>query len=272
MKNRFCFLFSLFILLISTISFGQSPYELNWKKEAPYIGAGLGTLGLGAYLRTLPPVFTPDELMTLDKNDINPLDRPATGNFSRGADHASDVPFYGSHALPFLFLTGKKTKPHFGQIMAMYGEAATINLGATVIMKSLFRRPRPFVFNPEVLMEEKLTRNAKTSFVSGHTSLTAVNCFFVAKVYADFYPDSKWKPVVWGAAATIPAAAGYLRIAAGKHYPTDVLAGYAMGAAIGILVPHFHKSKALKNNGLTIDAGYDRVHLTWRFNQKRKYR
>jgi membrane-associated phospholipid phosphatase len=270
MMKQPIFVLAMIWLFISP-SFGQSPYEVNWKKEAPYIGAGLGTLGLGAYLRTLPPVFTPDELMTLDKNDINGIDRPTTGNFSTRADHASDIPFYGSHIMPFLFLTGKKTRPHFGQIMAMYGEAATINLGVTVIMKSLFKRPRPFVFNPDVLEETKLTRNAKTSFVSGHTSLTAVNCFFAAKVYSDFYPDSKWKPVVWGGAVTIPAVAGYLRIAAGKHYPTDVLGGYILGAGIGILVPHFHKNKALKNNGLSINAGYDRVHLTWNFNQKPKY-
>lgn len=270
MNNKFEFLLSL-LMVFTTLSFGQSPYEVNWKNELPYIGAGLGTLGLGAYLRTLPPVFTPNELMTLNKNDINPIDRPATGNFSRGADHASDIPFYGSNLLPALFLTNQKTRTHFGQIMAMYGEAASINLGMTVITKSLFRRPRPFVFNSEVLMEEKLTRNAKTSFVSGHASLTALNCFFVAQVYSDFYPDNKWKPVVWGAAATIPAVTGYLRVAAGKHYPTDVATGYIMGATIGILVPHFHKNKFLKTNGLTINAGYDQVYLTWKFNQKPKY-
>ena len=254
-------------LFLSFQIWGQSPYVVSWKKEIPYLSGSAATLGLGAYFRTIQPVFTPDELLTLDKNDINALDRFATGNFSKNADHASDFFWFGSHAAPLLLLANQKSRSHLGQIIVLYGEAATINLGVTVITKSLFHRPRPFVFNPEVIEEMKLKANARTSFVSGHSSMTAMNTFFTAKVFSDFYPDSGWKPVVWTAAAVIPAFTGYLRVAAGKHYPTDVMAGYALGAAIGILVPHLHRNNPLKNNGLSISAGADSFYLVWQFNQ-----
>ncbi len=35
---------------------------------------------------------------------------------------------------------------------------------------------------------------------------------------------------------------GYLRMKAGVHYPTDVIAGYTPGAAIGLIIPVLHKN------------------------------
>ena len=65
--------------------------------------------------------------------------------------------------------------------------------------------------------------------------------FLTAKMYHDFYPESDARPYVWASAALIPAITGYLRVRGGKHYLTDVLVGYGVGAAIGILVPQLHK-------------------------------
>ena len=44
----------------------------------------------------------------------------------------------------------------------------------------------------------------------------------------------------------IPAITGYLRVKAGKHYPTDTIAGYLLGATAGILIPQLHKKKMEK--------------------------
>ncbi|RMG22309.1 MAG: phosphatase PAP2 family protein [Bacteroidetes bacterium] len=267
MNRKKKYLFSLCLLGISLSSslFSQTPYALTLKKELIFAGSGLGSMGLGAYLRTLPKLFTPNELRSLDPDDINALDRLAIANYSMEADQVSNVFLIGAHVSPFLFLAGKQSRAHIGQIMVMYGEAATLNLGLTVITKSLFHRPRPFVFNSAVPEEVKLSRNAKASFVSGHASMVALNTFFFAKVFSDYYPHSKWKPLVWGAAATIPAVTAYLRIAAGKHYPTDVLAGYALGAAVGILVPHFHRTQTLAEKGISLGVGYNSLRLSWRF-------
>lgn len=258
-------LFTLSLLLLATHTFAQSPYTLRWKQEVPYLLAGAGSISLGAYLHSVSPLITPEELATLEEDDILWFDRSAIGNYSVRADHISDGILYTSHLSPFLFLMGKRSRSQFGKIMAMYGEAASINLGLTLMTKSIFRRPRPFVFNDQVLTETKLKPGARVSFVSGHTSATALNTFFAAKVFADHYPHSKLKPWVWGAAAVIPAVTGYLRVKAGKHYPTDVIARYSMGAVIGILVPHLHRNRVFKQHGIRFHAGYRQIGLSWQF-------
>ena len=64
-------------------------------------------------------------------------------------------------------------------------------------------------------------------------------------------PDSKWKSVIWTLGITLPATTSYLRHNAGKHFPTDVISGYLVGATIGYLVPHFHKTNT-KDSSLQI--------------------
>ena len=87
-----------------------------------------------------------------------------------------------------------------------------LNAGVTLLTKYTVRRIRPFNFDPNTSLEKKTSVNAKASFFSGHTSITATNSFFTAKVFSDYYPDSKWKPMVWTVAASIPAITGYLRV------------------------------------------------------------
>lgn len=258
---------SLFVFFLASLmvrSYGQSPYQLDWKKELYYLGAGAGTLGLGAYLEKQTPIFDFGKLETFNASSINGFDRGAIHNYSISAHEASNWLWYGSFALPTLFLADKKTRDDFGIIATLWGETMLLNAGITTLSKYSFRRPRPYVFNPEVPIENKMTTSAQASFISGHTSMTAANTFFAAKVFTDYYPDSKWKPVVWTAAAVIPALTGYFRVKAGKHYPTDVIAGYAVGAAIGYFVPHFHKRKK-NEKGLSVYGGTSGVLLRYKF-------
>ncbi len=64
--------------------------------------------------------------------------------------------------------------------------------------------------------------------------------------------------------AGLPALTGYLRIRAGKHYPSDVLAGYALGALIGYAVPALHR-KPTANRRLTLVPAASGVYLTYGF-------
>lgn len=49
-----------------------------------------------------------------------------------------------------------------------------------------------------------------------------------------------------------PALVGYHRYIVLKHFPTDIMTGIIIGAATGILVPHFHKIVIRKNENLSI--------------------
>lgn len=221
----------------------QSPYQLNWKKDGGLVILAGVSAGVGLHLRTNLADLSLADLETLNANQVNSFDRFATKYYSPQADKASDVFWMSTHALPFLFLVNKRSRQDFGKIAAMYGETFFITTGITLLIKTTTKRNRPFVYNPDAPVAKKTTRNARTAFLSGHTSISAANSFFAAKVFSDYYPESKWKPAVWTAAAVLPAITGYLRIRAGKHYPTDTIAGYALGAVTGILIPHFHKKK-----------------------------
>ncbi len=259
----------LLLLLLLITGFGnfllaQSPYTVHWKKEIPYVATAVGLNLGGAYLASQINFLTPAQIAALDANDVNSFDRFATDNFSTTFARASNVLEISTQLAPLLFLSGNQTRRPFGQIMALYAEATFINTGLTIITKMSFRRTRPFVYNPEVPLEEKTGRTARASFISGHTSTAAVGTFFTAKVFSDFFPDSQWKPVVWGAAATIPAVMGYFRVAAGKHYPTDVIMGYVVGGTIGFLVPHLHRKRGDKEPKLGLNLGFNSAQLVLR--------
>ncbi|NRB48824.1 MAG: phosphatase PAP2 family protein [Saprospiraceae bacterium] len=88
--------------------------------------------------------------------------------------------------------------------------------------------------------------------------------FYPRDLSSTVYPDSPWKPYVWGVSMVLPALTGYLRVRGGQHYPTDVIAGYLLGGAIGYLIPTLHK-RPLKASGLSIYPISKGMHLSYQF-------
>jgi membrane-associated phospholipid phosphatase len=44
----------------------------------------------------------------------------------------------------------------------------------------------------------------------------------------------------------------YERVRSGEHFPADVIVGSMAGAAIGVLVPHFHRRTHLREKQLEV--------------------
>jgi membrane-associated phospholipid phosphatase len=151
-----------------------------------------------------------------------------------------------------------------GTITLLYGETILITQGLTQIIKSTALRPRPYVFDENLPATTVLESNDRAAFLSGHTSISAAAAFFTARVFADYFPDSKAKPYVWGGAAAVPALMGYLRVRAGRHYPSDVIAGYALGALVGYAVPALHRKPRAKN-WVRVSAGTTGLYLSYRW-------
>lgn len=244
---------------------GEGPYQLEWKRETAIVGAGALSLGIGQILSKQADLYTAGDIYSFRREGVNGFDRVAVGLSSEPARQASDHILHGSYLLPALFLAGNPSRREFGKISAIYGEVAMLNAGLTVLAKTSIRRPRPFVLNEKAGLESKQNFTAGASFFSGHTSCVAANSFFAARVFTDYYPESKWKPVVWGAAIALPALTGYLRVRAGKHYPSDVITGYAVGAAVGYFIPKLHKKKARLPEGMSLNMGFSGMHIEWQF-------
>lgn len=239
--------------LINFTAFSQqkkeSPYETNLVKDGIWITAGVGLNVLGVVLIQNKPALTQEKLNSLSKEDIWTVDRWAAGNYSEKANSDSYIPMFAAFALPVALILNENERSHAGQLSVLFVESMATTGALFSITAALVEKSRPLVYNASLPVEERLNKDEQRSFFAGHTAATASATFFAAKVFNDFNPDSPWRPVVWGVAATIPATVGYLRVKAGKHFLTDNLIGYAVGAASGILVPELHKKKN-KNLGI----------------------
>jgi membrane-associated phospholipid phosphatase len=232
------------IVLICSIAVpasAQSPYEIGWPKDGFIAGGSLLALAIGFSVDSKITPLTEEEIAQLSKDDVNPFDRPATENYSVQAEHASDVVVWTCLSLPITFVFSERIRHDAATVAVMYAEAMILSNGVTQIVKGTVQRIRPFVYNSAAPLEKKTESDARKSFYSSHTSNAFASAVFFATVFGDYFPNSRWKPYVWGGSLLVAASAGYLRIEAGMHFPTDVLVGAGVGAATGFLLPRWHR-------------------------------
>ncbi len=150
------------------------------------------------------------------------------------------------YAIATVFLLDKKIRKDGPKIGLMYLEAMGITGTLYTSAAMIANRYRPYAYNEKVPLDTRTRGGAKNSFYAGHPAVVATSTFFMAKVYCDYHPNMKHKWILYTIAGGATAATGFLRLGAGQHFRTDVLLGVTLGSAVGILVPHFHKNKALK--------------------------
>lgn len=242
------FLLCCFLFFQSGALYGQSPYEISLKRDIPLLSIGIGGRIAGLVIKNNTAPLTASAVAMLRPEDVNDFDRDAIFNNSKTADHLSDVLIYTANVTPLLYLSNRKTRKGMLEISVIGLEVLFLNSAATTLTKTLVKRTRPTVYNPLTDTDLSSISQTRLSFFSGHTSGTTAMFFFSAKVFSDHFPDSRYKPLVWSAGALIPAVAAYTRVKSGKHFPTDVVTGYTVGALFGFLVPHFHKKKTKDKN------------------------
>src|SRR6185436_4832312 len=101
--------------------------------------------------------------------------------------------------------------------------------------------PRPYMCSINDTACIQFAKGATSSFPSGHVAMTACNTFYTAKIINDFSDNTGLKIGAWTTATLYSAVVAFLRVKSGKHYPTDVIAGYFIGAAAGILIADLHQ-------------------------------
>lgn len=249
---KYSTVFLLCCLLTSPVCLAQesentsfNPYHINKKRDFTILGAGAVVNAVGLYIITSKDRLTPEQVLAARKEDVPKFDRWSAGYYNPDAKLASDFLAYGSLTFPLLLLADSDIKANAGSVYLMYLQTMAIEDAQFIFTAGLTNRKRPLVYSEEAPMEERTAKPNQNSFFAGHTAATAASCMFTAKVYHDFNPDSPWRPLVWGAAALVPATVGYLRLEAGKHFLSDNLIGYTIGSLTGILVPEFHR----KNRG-----------------------
>jgi membrane-associated phospholipid phosphatase len=198
---------------------------------------------------------TEAQILSLNKNSIDPLDRWAIFPYNHSMDRMSYYPFYAAIPLPLaFFLTSNAMRSDFLKLSFLYLETLS-NIGLVGLSATYFvNQYRPYVYSSGTSMDQKMTQNAKNSFYAGHVEVVAVSTFFISEVYSGYYPESKIKWLFFGLAGLATAGMGYIRIDAGMHFPSDVLLGACTGALSGILVPYFHNHRITKNSNLKLNV------------------
>lgn len=227
-------------------------YKLKPAVDIPITAIGAGWSGYAFTKIYSKDDSSPEQIAALNKNNINKFDRWAADVSSDNAASISNYPFYIAMPLPLVLMADKHIRKDAGKIAFLYLESMAITgllyTGSTYI----WDRYRPLAYNENVPLEERMRGGSKNSFFAGHVALVATSTFFTAKVFSDYHPDSKLKYIFYGTAIAATGATAYLRHVGGKHFPSDILIGTAVGTLSGLLVPSLHKNKVLKNQNLSI--------------------
>lgn len=238
------FVFWIFVLstFLSNVK-GQhtSPYTFRKSTEIAIPIAGLGTAGLSYYFHRSKATLTEDDISNLSVLDINTFDRKAVYQWRPKSAHLSDALMFTAIASPLLLISSRRIRNDWEKPTAIGVEVFFLNLGLTGLTKELVRRPRPYVYNPDVPLTIKTSRDATTSMYSGHTSTAASMSMFSAMTLQHYHKGAKWMPLVWTSAVILPLGTGILRYRAGKHFWSDVITGYVAGSLTGLLIPVLHR-------------------------------
>lgn len=147
------------------------------------------------------------------------LRRPGNGALARWLSRSGDGYGYLLFCLA-LFAVGSV---HALLVLKVLLLAFAIELPIYWLLKNTLRRSRPYSRLPH--FASLIQASDKFSFPSGHTTAA----FLFATATAVLLPALAVPLFVWA------ALVGLSRIALGVHYPTDILAGAALGSALGWL-------------------------------------
>lgn len=123
-----------------------------------------------------------------------------------------------------------------GAIFIAYGHWALVQIlisgfiaerGFYFLFKAYFKRNRP----PQAIpgYRSVIEPSDQFSFPSGHTSAAFLVCWAIVFVY----PSSVWLMLPWA------TSVGISRVILGVHFPTDTLAGAALGSCICLTMIQF---------------------------------
>lgn len=118
---------------------------------------------------------------------------------------------------------------------------------ATMVLKDIIDRPRP-------ALVPHLTEVYSASFPSGHSAMAAATYLTLGMLLARVHSGRRMKAYLVGVMIVVTVLVGVSRIYVGVHWPTDVLAGWALGTlwAIGVwTVARWWELRGLRARGPT---------------------
>ncbi|MEZ4314027.1 MAG: hypothetical protein R3F14_38890 [Polyangiaceae bacterium] len=151
----------------------RGPMEVRWAVDVPVT---IGSFAIGA----VPYLFA-KELggahcgLACDKGSVNGLDRSVIGNRSEEAADVSDGLLLASVLYPLVFdlvdvtATTERTCDDYAVPgrMRSFSAVLSINLALNTVVKLAVGQPRPYVYDPEVPEEERLSADGGCRSIRG---------------------------------------------------------------------------------------------------------
>jgi len=184
-----------------------------------------------------------------DINNVPAFDRWLARPYNHSLDLASDVVTMVNLALMPLAFFGTELvigNVEFTDVLVLtklYGDAFFLSYGIKNWMNIGFNRYRPYMYFDNPNEDEISNGEFEWSFPSGHTKAAFMTATFLNYVLCQCYPESVWKWPVIGGAYTVAFVSGALRVMAGSHFLSDVIAGAAIGSFFGFIIPYMHYVK-----------------------------
>lgn len=152
----------------------------------------------------------------------------------RRAANLSNVTAGSAYALPLIGLSAVHggTGGEWGRDMLAALSSVAVTQLTSDLTKRVTRRSRPHVaFDHDPIARPDDVH----SFFSGHTATAFAAAVSTATIASR--RDSRHAAWIWAGGLGLAGTTGYLRIAANRHFLTDVLTGAAVGTGFGLLLP-----------------------------------
>ena len=253
---------------LETPHHGRITFDIDPLADGALLAVSLGFAGTLAAVQSTGEIRPQQISKNFDTNDLLPIDRAAvnrTPNSSSGTSSNIAVSLALGYAVLDPILSG--LREHSVQTAIadafMYAESLSFTLATTNLVKIAVRRPRPIAYiEANAHKDDPNYTNSDTdsalSFFSSHAAVTAT--LGATATYLAFARAPRtarpWITLLIGAGLT--TFVSIERVRAGQHFPTDVIAGSIAGTGIGLLVPHLHRTDAIKERRIWV--GFTPLH------------
>jgi membrane-associated phospholipid phosphatase len=224
-------------------------YQLYLEVDAPIFTIA-AVFAIGRQIRGgLAPAYcapvagSPMEMSTrCDPAVLNVLDRQVAGRYQPSWEKWSNIGLTSIELLAGAGIIADEGLTAGINDLVVVAEATLFAGTASGISTAITGRPRPYMYGVNAPLSVRENGDGALSFFSAHTAFSfgATTATFVT--FRRLHPDARWPWLVLAGGSAAAAFVGSTRILAGDHFPTDVAAGAAVGAAIGLLVPALHEA------------------------------
>ena len=237
-----------------------SPFRMRWGLDVAVVAATAipyAVLELG--VTPSLPVEAPT-----GRADVGRLDRIAVGRFDPGAGAASSALAGIAVGMPIVAQAieaaawarrGRRGRRAGGQRFAthltIYAEALSVTAFVAEALKIGIGRQRPLSYldpgdvpsSHRAALQRELDRSDRSkSFPSEHSAFAfaAATAGSTLLTFELARRSPAAVATVWSLSAALAGTTAVLRVVAGQHFPTDVIAGSALGAGVGAAVVLLH--------------------------------